>query len=89
MKDKLEIMNKPHYMVNDGEGGVKFDRSHEGLEAAIELAQELDTWVASTKRFIERIDRWEYECVWESQAIKDTHDKATSEYYKKGTFHGD
>ena len=75
--------------MSNGEGIVKFERSHAGLEAAIELAQELGSWVGSTKRYIKQIDRWEYECVWESQKLKDIGNKNLSEYYRKGTFHGD
>ena len=76
------MINKPHYAVCDGKSGVKFPRTPEGLQAAIELAQELGTWVAASKRFIERIGRWECECVWESQELKDTHNRMMSDLYK-------
>ena len=35
------MKDKPHYAVCDGKGGAKFPRTPEGLQAAIELAQEL------------------------------------------------
>ena len=76
------LIDKPHYAVSDGKGGVRFDRTPEGLQAAIELAQELGTWVAASKRFIERIGRWEYESVWEHQRLTDLHNKMMSDLYK-------
>jgi len=38
----------PRYTVYDGEGGVDFTRTHEGLEAAITLANELKSFIVAT-----------------------------------------
>ena len=91
MKMNEEQLNTtPHYCVYDYENEEShyFAKSHEGLEAAIELASKLQTWVACFEgQFF--LKHRHYSNIWEHQALTESRNNELVQYYKQGHYHGD
>lgn len=76
----------PRYGVwtpEEYDGNGEFPKTHKGLEQAIELASEFESFVVA-----ENADCTS-ETVWTHPKLQDRIDEERCAYYDKGTFHGD